>query len=38
MVFSEIINCRFLDIFSRTGIYWDIQFGVVLNDIKYKTG
>jgi hypothetical protein len=25
-------------IFSRIGIYLEIQFGVVQNDIKYNTG
>jgi hypothetical protein len=39
MVFSEIIiNGRFLAIFSRVGLYLDIKFGVVQNDIKCNTG
>jgi hypothetical protein len=39
MVFSEIIiNGRFLVIFSRIGVYLDIQFGVFQSGIKYNTG
>jgi len=39
MVFSEImINDRFLVIFSRIGVYLDIQFNVVQNGTKYNIG
>jgi hypothetical protein len=39
MVFSElIINGRFLVIFSRIGVYLDIQFGVVQSGIRYNIG